>query len=91
MRNPTRQDYLLDLVCTDIERCTATLMPYIAGHRRIRLKMPMSGIFGKTISQEVWISSEANWSSLREDLENFDWRRLNEGSAEDALTFLFEI
>ena len=45
----------------------------------------------KRISREVWILSKANWSSLREDLENFDWRRLEEESAEDALTFFLEV
>ena len=88
MRNPTRQDYLLDLVCTDIERCTATVTPYIADHKGVLLKLPMPEVLEQTVSREVWILSKANWSSLREDLENFDWRRLKEGSAEDALAFV---
>ena len=81
----------MDLACTDIQKCTATGTPYIADHKGLLLKLPIPEVLEKTVSREVWILSKADWTSLRDDLKNFDWSPLSKRSAEDSLTFFLEI
>ena len=91
MKEPTRGEYLLDLACTDIVNCTASVLPYISDHKGLLLKLPMPEVLEKTVSREVWVLSKADWSSLHDDLTNFDWTPLSKGSAEDSLIFFLEV
>ena len=85
VKEPTRGEYLLDLACTDIVNCTASVLPYISDHKNLLLNRPMPEVLEKTVSREVWILSKADWSSLHDNLINFDWTPLSKGSAEDSL------
>ena len=91
VKEPIRGDYLLDLACPDIQKCTATVTPYITDHKGLLQKLPIPEVLEKTVSREVWILSKADWTPLRDDLKNFDRSPLSRGSAEDSLTFFLEI
>ena len=91
VREPTRNDYLLDLVCTDIPKARVSVLPKIADHKAVLTKLPFPEVLEKSVKREVWILAEADWNALKGDLISFDWRRLHDGSAEDALDFFMEV
>ena len=76
VRQPTREDNLLDLVLTDIPQVRAKVLPKIADHKGVLVELSMPEILEKTVSREVWILSKANWPILKDDLKNYDWHLL---------------
>jgi len=91
VREPTRKEYLLDLVCTDIFRATVAVLPLIADHKSVLTKLPLPEILEKKVEREVWILAKADWKQLQNKLLEFDWKRLHTGSAEDALEYFLQI
>ena len=91
VREPTRQDYLLDLVLTDISPCSISVLPSIADHKSVLTKLPVPEVLETTIKREVWILAKADWKSLSKDLLAYDWKNLDDGSAEDSLTLFLQV
>ena len=91
VREPTRNQYLLDLALTDIRKSSAKVLPYIADHKSVLITLPLPVILEKTVQREVWILAEADWKSLKTKLGEYDWQPLKHGSAEDALTLFLEV
>jgi hypothetical protein len=73
VREPTRGDYLLDLVITDIESASAAVSSKVADHSivtsRLNLTLP------RTVShkRKVWAYSKADWGGLKEELLKTNW------------------
>jgi len=91
VREPTRNDYLLDLVLTDIPKCSSKVMPYIADHRGVMVKLPTPEVLERSVAREVWILKKANWRDLEDDLGKYNWQGLSEDSAESALEHFLEV
>ena len=91
VREPTRNEYLLDLACTDIAGSKATVLPKIADHNAVRIDLPIPEIKEVSISRTVWHLKDADWNSLEDELFQIDWQILKEGSAEDALLYFLDI
>ena len=91
LRESTRQDYLLDLVLTDISPCSISVLPSIADHKSVLTKLPVPEVLETTIKREVWILAKADWKSLTKDLLAYDWKNLDDGSAEDSLTLFLQV
>jgi hypothetical protein len=91
VREPTRNEYLLDLVITDICKCSVTVLPRIADHNSLLVKLPIPEVLEKTVKREVWMLKDADWKTLKQELGNYDWRRLHEGTAEVALDYFLEV
>jgi len=91
VREPTRNEYLLDLVLTDIPNCKTTVVHYIADHKGILTKLPGPEVLERSVEREVWILKKARWNELQEDLSQYDWRVLNEGSSENGLQRFLEV
>ena len=51
VREPTRNEYLLDLACTDIAGSKATMLPKIADHNAVRVDLPIPEIKEVSISR----------------------------------------
>ena len=69
IREPTRGQYLLDLVLTDIETCKAELTPSIADHRGLLVHLNVAMPQQRLIEREVWHFKGAAWSDLRSELK----------------------
>ena len=69
IREPTRYEYLLDLVLTDVCKCTVKVLPRIADHNPLLVKLPITEILETTISREVWMLADADWKSLQKVLK----------------------
>jgi len=88
---PTRGNYLLDLVLTDIDSCKIQVAPQIADHHAIfiRLRYPMPQSVG--ILRQVWHYKGAAWQNIRCELRAMSWERLHKGSVDDAASYFFEL
>ena len=91
VREPTRNEYLLDLVLTDIQNTTAAIMPYVADHKGVWIKLPFPEVLETSFDREVWHLASADWKRLKQVLLDIDWLPFNDGTAEDALAFFLEI
>jgi len=91
VKEPTRNDYLLDLAITDVIKSKASVLPQIADHRGIMTRLPLPEVLESQQSRVVWILKKANWGAITEELKNFEWSGLDQGSAEDALNHFLEV
>jgi len=91
VREPTRNDYLLDLACTDVHKSSAKVMPYLSDHKSVLVTLPLPEILEKNVKREVWDLTKADWTNLKKQLQDYDWQPLKHGSAEDALMLFLEV
>jgi len=91
VKEPTRQEYLLDLAISDIAGAKASVLSYIADHKAVRIDVPIPVIKEVFTERTVWNLKTANWEGLKSDLQNVDWSILQRGTGEDALIVFMEI
>ena len=90
-REPTRQQYLLDLVLSDVAGARAKVGPYIADHKMVLRYFPVPEIQSKRIVRYGFSIKKANWKELKRSLKEMDWQKLQKDTAEDALNYFMEI
>ena len=91
VKEPTRKEYLLDLAITDIGGSTVKVLPCIADHNALLVKIPRPAIEEEEIQREVWLLKQAKWKIMKKELASIDWGCLRQGIAEDALNQFHEI
>ena len=79
VRQPTRNDYLLDLVITDIGGAKADVLSYIADHKGVLVKLPLTAVSETEIKREVWDLKNADWKALHKELSEMNWSSLKKG------------
>ena len=87
VRSPTRGENLLDLVLSDIE-AKCEVMPKIADHNAVLIKVGLSVPEVKHHSRVVWHFCKADWEGLQNELDETDWSILNTASANDGAELL---
>ena len=83
-REPTRLQYTLDLVLTDIPGSEVKVGPYIADHKLLMASIPIPEIISLPVAKKSFDLKKARWKDLEKALANHDWEGLREGSCEDA-------
>ena len=91
VREPTRDDCLLDLVITDICKCIVIVLPCIVDHNSLLAKLPTAEVLERIVKRDVWTLKDVDWKIRDHELHNYDWKRLQEGSAEDSFRSFLEI
>ena len=91
VREPTRHQYLLDLIRTDIAGAKASVGPYIADHKFCIAKVPMPKVTCLTAQVQRFNTLKANWTALEQALSSADWRPLRGGAADEAATYFQEL
>ena len=91
VREPTRNEYLLDLLITNIHGSSVKVTPKIADHKGILCKLPFKEILEESVQREVWDLRLANWKDLQISLDEYDWGDLRHGTSEDALALFHEV
>ena len=91
VRQPTRNDYLLDLAITDIGGAKADILSYIADHKGVLVKLSLTAVSETEIKREVWDLKNADWKALHKELSEMDWSSLKKGTAEDAVNLFHEL
>ena len=90
-REPTRQQYLLDLYLTDVACTKVQVGPYVADHKFLLAKVAMPETKKVQVVRHSFNLQKADWSGLNAALERTDWSPLKRGCAEDAITYFMEI
>ena len=70
VREPTRQEYLLDLVITDIVGASTIVCPSIADHKGVKIKLPVPEVKETVVKRMVWHMASADWRGIEAELEN---------------------
>ena len=60
VREPTRGEYLLDLAITDMPRSKVTVLPKIADHQGVLVKLPIPEVTERVVEREVWKLRQAD-------------------------------
>ena len=91
VREPTREQYLLDLFLSDLPGIRIKVLPVIADHKAILAHVPLPEVTEKTLCRYSWKLDQANWTGIEKDLEDIDWNILSQGTAQDAMTYFLEM
>ena len=78
VRKPTRGEYLLDLVMTDIEPMKIDHLSTIADHQLLLIQCPITMQLATIARRQVWDFARANWKQFNEDLRKYDWSFLDD-------------
>ena len=86
VREPTRGDYLLDLVISDVGPLIRTkVVPGIADHSGVLCTMSCPVPVAVAVQREVLLFGRAKWKELRQAIENHDWSSdIVEGDADGS-------
>ena len=91
VKEPTREQYLLDLFLSDLPGIRMKVLSAIADHKAILAHVPLPEVTEKTICRYSWKLGQANWKELEKDLQEIDWQILLQGTAQNAMTYLLEM
>ena len=81
---PTREQYLLDLVLSDLDDIKCVVLPKLADHSSLFIQVPDSLEVRPLPPREVWDFAHANCSAMKEKCANHAWACLQGGTVEEA-------
>ena len=90
VRNPTRGNYLLDLICSSHSDLKVHVGPQIADHATVIATLPDSLETRHFAPRRIWHFKDANWEAMKDAILKFDCSRLLEGSVDVSLD-VFEV
>lgn len=84
VRKPTRGDYLLDLVMTNLENAHAVVQPSICDHAVVTASFKFNVPLIKHVQRTLWDFKRSNWSKLRSALSDMKWSDVITGNPDSA-------
>ena len=84
VKEPTRNDHLLDLVLTDIPGTEIMVGGKIQDHKSVLTKFNFSVPATQVLQREVWNYAKADWERLKDLLGDHDWSHLQTKSPSEA-------
>ena len=90
VKQPTREDYLLDLLFSDIDGIRCKVLPQIADHKSLLLPLPLPVPRVAVQTRLVWQFRHADWDGLRNALALTDWSSLSGADANQCAQCLTE-
>ena len=91
VREPTRNEYLLDLAISDVPKASASVLHAVADHRATLVRVPLPAAVEAQSTRIVWSLDKADWANLERGMAGFDWSIVRQGTAEDALNHFLEV
>ena len=91
VRSPTRGEYLLDLVLSDLEGLKCEVIPVVADHRLVHTKMKFSVPKVEHRERVVWDFRLADWDGLFAELEVMDWEFIASSNVDVAARELVNV
>ena len=87
VKTPTRNEYLLDLVLTDVGAVKCEVAKKVADHALVIARFPLPVPEEEQVKRVVWDYCKADWHKLKRLLKEADWDFLDtsdpdEGAAE---------
>ena len=90
VKKPTRGQYLLDLVLTDVpELVTVTVLPELSDHRIVCIDLAVHVPTYAEIPREVWDFKYADWIGLKQAMASTKWRLFLEDDKPDESAAAF--
>ena len=90
VKKPTRGQYLLDLVLTDVpELVTVTVLPELSDHRIVCIDLAVHVPTYAEIPREVWDFKYADWIGLKRAMASTQWRLFLEDDKPDESATAF--
>lgn len=87
VREPTREDYLLDLVLTDQENVSCKVRTGVSDHKLVTSTLKLQVPKTETVPREVWDFAKADWDTLKELLQETDWTCLASLGADEGAEY----
>ena len=84
VKAPTRQQYLLDLCLSDIDRISVKTEAQVADHKALHISVPLEVPKTINIPRYVWKFKAASWQDLKRELQVVDWQPMHRGSVDQA-------
>ena len=84
VQSPTRNQYLLDLVLTDIPNATAVTLPKLADHDIVHASAKLVVSRPEVLQREVWNYRKADWEALEQEVEKTSWDFIEQGTLDEA-------
>ena len=78
VREPTRAEYLLDLALTDLDEVKCKVLPTIADHEALLVKLPLPAPRSVSVARRVWNYRDGDWEGLQVELARQDWSWLQQ-------------
>ena len=72
VKQPTRGDYLLDLVISDLEGLIE-VMPQISHHNMVLASFDIGFPESSVVRRSIFEYSKANWDAFQDEIKDFDW------------------
>ena len=85
VQEPTRGDYLLDLVLTSMDGAKVKLGHKLADHASLLIKVPDAVEVRELPPRKIWQYSKANWPQMKTAILNESWDFLRQGSIDDMM------
>lgn len=76
VEEPTRGDYLLDLVLSNLSEVKVDVIEKISDHRAVLAKFTFSLPQTSTQKRFLWYFRQADWQRLQENIADIDWEPL---------------
>ena len=77
VKEPTRGEYILDLVLTDVPECTAKPGAAVADHKSVLTQVKFRIPETASHQREVLHFREADWEKMMSNIEEEDWEFLS--------------
>ena len=78
VKEPTRDEHLLDLILTDMADISCEVGPKIADHNYIVATTGVEAPETQVMERSVWDYKKADWVLFQESIEEYDWSFLLE-------------
>ena len=90
VKAPTREEYLLDLVISDLPANKIDILPAITDHNMVAADFSFGISQAETVSRVVFEYSKADWATIRRELAELNWRPMDNSSVDDAERFFHD-
>ena len=69
---PTRREYLLDLCLSDMQNVQCSVLPKIADHSIVEVKLALPLAESQQLPRKVWMMGAGDWLRLSENLREHE-------------------
>ena len=88
VREPTRGEYLLDLVLTDVGGARASTLASIADHRMVQVLLKFHVPKSESVKRDVCNYGKADWQRLEEEMQALDWSVMQNMRPDEAAQYM---
>ena len=85
VKQPTRGEYLLDLLLTNSDALKCRVLPMVVDHNALWFTLPLPAPRSSTLTRVVWQYKSAGWEGMKQALTQQNWSWLSSGDVHMAV------